>query len=497
MAVPVSPKYGVHVVPAQREREADEEEADETEAEDGEVGAHHVSRVLRPTEAGLDERESGLHEDDEDGAEHHPQHVGGVDDRCDRVIGLGEGDAAAEQRHERRAGGASEDVLQRSFPTHRLSLFRGPQTWMRPPGRSVRQFERPSVSAGDPPCFGFVAFLREPLTDGPGIGSAESACRPGRPGHRPAARSSNLRPSRSLIAKRSTRRSSLLATRALWIVTPEAASAAAIEASVPGRLRPVTVQAVCHGRLSLSNSTARSAAGSTRTGPRRPASIRSASARSPRADGRPDEERVDHRTVRPGGQRRPGDVAAGVVEGRGEVGQEGVAVAAGDVDDPVVGRPFGADRHSDRCRAGQGLDEPSLTGELLGVVGEQVGGRRGAQPIDGRGSVASCSASAAPRFDDRRRVRAEQLGVIEEAGDQRVQLVQPVAVAFVGRAGHGEEVGDLEGVARADVGRQLQQLGLAVPVDVAGAAPRRRADDVSTCSTGAGSSTPSSRSNSA
>ena len=31
----------------------------------GEVRAEHVRRVLRPTEAGLDEREAGLHEDHE------------------------------------------------------------------------------------------------------------------------------------------------------------------------------------------------------------------------------------------------------------------------------------------------------------------------------------------------------------------------------------------------------------------------------------------------
>ena len=50
-------------VAAEHERVPDEEERDEAEPEDREVRAHHVRRVLRPAEAGLDERETGLHED--------------------------------------------------------------------------------------------------------------------------------------------------------------------------------------------------------------------------------------------------------------------------------------------------------------------------------------------------------------------------------------------------------------------------------------------------
>ena len=78
------------------QREADEHEADEAEAEDGEVAAHHVSGVLLLSEAGLDECEAGLHEDDQDRADHHPQQVGGLRQRlygcADLVIGfVGEG----------------------------------------------------------------------------------------------------------------------------------------------------------------------------------------------------------------------------------------------------------------------------------------------------------------------------------------------------------------------------------------------------------------------
>ena len=41
----------------------------------GEVGAHHVSRVLGPTEARFHQREPSLHEDHEDRADDHPQQV--------------------------------------------------------------------------------------------------------------------------------------------------------------------------------------------------------------------------------------------------------------------------------------------------------------------------------------------------------------------------------------------------------------------------------------
>ena len=78
--------------PAEGEREADEEEADEAEAEDGEVRRHDVRRVLRPAEAGLDEREPGLHEDDQDGADDDPEQVDLLAEHRDRVGFLGVGD---------------------------------------------------------------------------------------------------------------------------------------------------------------------------------------------------------------------------------------------------------------------------------------------------------------------------------------------------------------------------------------------------------------------
>ena len=126
-------EVALHVEAAERQRVADEEEADEAEAEDGEVRAHDVRRVLGPTEAGLDQREPGLHEDDQDRPEHHPQdvHVGGNGGR--RISSLGERDGAAEERHEQRSCGTSQRVLQHTFPTHQLSLVRG-----HGPGRPAR-----------------------------------------------------------------------------------------------------------------------------------------------------------------------------------------------------------------------------------------------------------------------------------------------------------------------------------------------------------------------
>ena len=88
---------------AERQGEADEEEADEAEGEDGEVGGHHVGCVLRLAEAGFDEREAGLHEDDQDGADHDPQQVDVLCQRRDGIhLLLREGDG----RQERGAGKA-------------------------------------------------------------------------------------------------------------------------------------------------------------------------------------------------------------------------------------------------------------------------------------------------------------------------------------------------------------------------------------------------------
>ena len=115
-----------HVERAQRQGEPDEEEPDEAEAEDGEVRAHDVRRVLGPAEAGLDEGEPRLHEDDQDRPDHHPQHVEAPGDGRDRVFILGVGDAAGEDGDERGAGEAAEEVLEPSFSPHGFSLFRGP-----------------------------------------------------------------------------------------------------------------------------------------------------------------------------------------------------------------------------------------------------------------------------------------------------------------------------------------------------------------------------------
>ena len=92
--------------PPNIEREADEEEADEAEAEDGEVRAHHVGGVLGPAEAGLDEGEAGLHEDDEDGADDHPQQVDVLpedDHGVDLLLGEGK------RRNECGTGNADTD----------------------------------------------------------------------------------------------------------------------------------------------------------------------------------------------------------------------------------------------------------------------------------------------------------------------------------------------------------------------------------------------------
>ena len=72
-------------VGAEHDAVADQEEGDEAEAEDGEVRHHHVRRVFRPAEPGLDQGEAGLHEDDQNRADHDPQQVE-ADLRSDDVL---------------------------------------------------------------------------------------------------------------------------------------------------------------------------------------------------------------------------------------------------------------------------------------------------------------------------------------------------------------------------------------------------------------------------
>ena len=77
---------GQHVaVAAEHEGVADQEEPDEAEPEDGEVRRDHVGGVLGTAEPGLDQREPGLHEDDEHGADDDPQQVGLLAERGHRL----------------------------------------------------------------------------------------------------------------------------------------------------------------------------------------------------------------------------------------------------------------------------------------------------------------------------------------------------------------------------------------------------------------------------
>jgi len=62
-------------VATEHERVAHQEVRDEPEAEDGEVRRHDVGTVLGATEARLDERETGLHEDDQDRTNDDPEQV--------------------------------------------------------------------------------------------------------------------------------------------------------------------------------------------------------------------------------------------------------------------------------------------------------------------------------------------------------------------------------------------------------------------------------------
>ena len=62
-------------VAAEHDRETDHEERHESQSEDGEVRADDVGRVLRPAEAGLDEREPRLHENHQHRSDDDPEQV--------------------------------------------------------------------------------------------------------------------------------------------------------------------------------------------------------------------------------------------------------------------------------------------------------------------------------------------------------------------------------------------------------------------------------------
>ena len=117
-------------VATEHEREADQEEADEAEAEDGEVGAHHVSSVLGPAEAGLDQGEAGLHEDHQGGADDDPEQVAGLDGVIGggadgvEVVGRGLflGERGAGRGQQRHTGDGSADGESLEVPAHSASI---------------------------------------------------------------------------------------------------------------------------------------------------------------------------------------------------------------------------------------------------------------------------------------------------------------------------------------------------------------------------------------
>jgi hypothetical protein len=79
------------VAVAEHDPEADDEERDRGHREHHEVLEEDVDRVLRAAEAGLDERESEVHEEDEERGDEDPQRV--------------EGDLLAGDRLRERLGG--------------------------------------------------------------------------------------------------------------------------------------------------------------------------------------------------------------------------------------------------------------------------------------------------------------------------------------------------------------------------------------------------------
>ena len=119
-------------VAAEHECVADAVVGDEPEAEDREVRRHDVRGVLGTAEAGFDEREAGLHEDDEHRADDDPQQV-------QRDVGMrdlgGRGAAAVGracprgrrgQRDDRGHGAAEHERPQRTAMMHESSSVRSP-----------------------------------------------------------------------------------------------------------------------------------------------------------------------------------------------------------------------------------------------------------------------------------------------------------------------------------------------------------------------------------
>ena len=106
---------------AAHEREAADEEAEHAERVHREVHRHRVRGVLGADQAGLDQREARLHEDDEEARDQHPDEVdrevaarGRLRDRVDgggqlfggRLLGIGLGVAGYRGRGRRRLVGA-------------------------------------------------------------------------------------------------------------------------------------------------------------------------------------------------------------------------------------------------------------------------------------------------------------------------------------------------------------------------------------------------------
>ena len=67
---------------AERDPEADRPVDERADAEDEDVLAGDVRGVLHPGQAGLEEREAGLHEHDEHGRDDDPERVRGDEQVC-------------------------------------------------------------------------------------------------------------------------------------------------------------------------------------------------------------------------------------------------------------------------------------------------------------------------------------------------------------------------------------------------------------------------------